>query len=109
MKKYARIEAGTVREIIRHANAFDMSKAYHPSLVWVEITSITPVPQEGWLYDEGTGSFTEPPPPPAPPSDAEVAEQQITGSMALTGLMRELAVRFGVTEQDIITAIKGRL
>jgi len=69
MKKYARIEGSTVREIISHADAFDISKAYHPSLVWVEITGISPAPQEGWLYDEGTGGFAAPPPPPPPPPD----------------------------------------
>ena len=51
MRKYVRIEDGTVREKIILADAADITKRYHPSLIWVETTGLSPQPKESWLYD----------------------------------------------------------
>ncbi len=111
MREYARIEDGTVREKIILADAADITKRYHPSLVWVETTGLLPQPQESWLYNGVT--FSPPPPPPAPPTDGEQAEEIITGSKVWIGLIRVLIdptfTAQGKTEQQIIDAIKAKL
>ena len=62
MKTYARIEAGTVAELLRtEANPADL---FHAGLRWVEVgeTSVA----VGWV--EGPAGLVPPPPmPPAPP------------------------------------------
>ena len=45
----------------------------------------------------------------AKPTDAERADAEIANSVALTGLVRELANRFGITEQQMIDALKTKL
>lgn len=111
MRDYARIEVGTVREKISLPDAGDITKRYHPSLVWVETTGFSPQPQESWLYD-GT-KFSPPPVPPPSPTKAERAESEIVGSQAWAGLIRVLIdptfTAQGKTEQQVIDAIKAKL
>jgi len=63
MKTYARIENQRVAEIV----SLDMQpkKLYHPSLVWVDITSLPEQPDINYNYSDGV--FT------APVTDAENA------------------------------------
>lgn len=62
MKTYARIYAGQVAELF--STDQDIATLFHPALVWVDITGMSPQPQERWLY---AGGVFSPPPPPAPP------------------------------------------
>ena len=62
MKTYARIEAGSVVELLRTET--DPAKLFHPSLHWVEVSN--PAVTVGWLQS-ATG-FSPPPPPPEPPA-----------------------------------------
>ena len=92
MREYARIENGVVREKITLPDAADIAKRYHPSLIWVETTGLTPQPQERWLYDGMT--FTAPPPPPPPPPDPTIAlDAAINGAATLTALKAALRGR----------------
>lgn len=59
MAKWARIEAGVVREVID----FDPAGRFGPPLVFVRAPNGV---REGQLYDAATRTFTDPPPPPAP-------------------------------------------
>jgi hypothetical protein len=59
MQTYARIQGGTIAEII--STSADITTLYHPDLVWVNITNITPQPTLGWTYN-GSG-FAAPVPP----------------------------------------------
>lgn len=56
MKNYARIEDQIVAEIV--SLDVDPKTLYHPSLVWVDITSLNPAPAVGYLYQ--AGEFTAP-------------------------------------------------
>lgn len=56
MKTYARIEDSVVAELFQTTG--DITKMFHPDLVWIDTTDIDPGPQIGWTYD-GT-SFSEP-------------------------------------------------
>ena len=96
MLDYARIDDGIVREKITLANAADITKRYHPSLVWVETTGITPQPEEGWSYD-GITFF---PPPPPPLSELKVVKRE---EFVTEGVMR-IAVQ--VPDWDTIESIK---
>ncbi|ELS7817221.1 TPA: tail fiber assembly protein [Enterobacter bugandensis] len=47
--KYARIDDGIVVELFETDG--DISQMFHPDLVWVDITSIKPQPDNNWTYD----------------------------------------------------------
>jgi hypothetical protein len=52
MKTYARVYNGIVRELL--STDGDITKMFHPDLVWIDVTGFDPRPQEGWTYtDEG--------------------------------------------------------
>lgn len=111
-KLYARIEAGTVREIISRADNFDLTKAYHPSLVWVDITGVTPAPNEYWFYDGTT--FSPPLPPAPPPTNDEIYDKVIQGQEVFKGYV--LAINDGsiipgsnMTGAQIKTAVKAKM
>lgn len=64
MKTYARIEDQHVAEIV--SLSVKPEKLYHPSLVWVDITTLPEQPDVNYQYNDGM--FT------APVTDAENAE-----------------------------------
>lgn len=64
MKTYARIEDQRVAEIV--SLNLKPEKLYHPSLVWVDITTLPEQPDVNYQYSDGV--FT------APVTDAENAE-----------------------------------
>ena len=59
MKTYARIENGTVMELLQTSG--DITTMFHPSMVWVDCTSNNLV-SIGWSYTAGV--FSAPPAPP---------------------------------------------
>ncbi|HLJ64256.1 MAG TPA: hypothetical protein VKT70_09130 [Stellaceae bacterium] len=79
MKTYAQIVGGQVVEII--ATAADITTLYHPSLLWIDITSVMPAPQLGWSYSNGTFA---PPPPPPPPTLAQTAQAMLAGGCQIS-------------------------
>ena len=62
MKTYARIEAGTVVELLTTQD--DITKLFHPALRWVAVD--TPAVAVGWV--EGPNGLAAPPPPPPQPA-----------------------------------------
>lgn len=46
MSLYARIYDGEVAELFRSAD--DITTLFNPSLVWVDVTNVSPAPQVGW-------------------------------------------------------------
>ncbi|CAI8931311.1 MULTISPECIES: hypothetical protein [unclassified Pseudomonas] len=52
MKTYARIFNSTVVELF--STDGNMAEMFHPDLLWVDITEITPVPQIDWTAHFGT-------------------------------------------------------
>ena len=62
MRTYARIQNGTVVELLKTEG--DITAMFNPALVWVDVSSQTDV-SEGWQFD-GT-HFT---PPPAQPTSS---------------------------------------
>lgn len=60
MKTYARINGGVVAELFDTDG--DIREMFHPDLIWVDVTDISPMPQEGWTLSDG--SFNKPAPPP---------------------------------------------
>lgn len=61
MEYYARIVNGIVMEVIQLEVGQDITKMFHPDLIWVSCLSTT---IQGMLYSSGV--FSEPPTPPAP-------------------------------------------
>lgn len=89
MKTYARIENQRVAEIV--ALNVKPEKLYHPSLVWVDITTLPEQPDVNYQYSDGV--FT------APVTDAEKAE--LIASSRLAAEMDE-ANRTIVPLQDAV-------
>ena len=89
MKTYARIEDQRVAEIV--ALNVKPEKLYHPSLVWVDITTLPEQPDVNYQYSDGV--FT------APVTDAENAE--LIASSRLAAEMDE-ANRAIVPLQDAV-------
>jgi hypothetical protein len=56
MKTYARIDSGKVAELF--STDGDITKMFHPSMVWVDVTSATPAPQVGWSATQTAGAWT---------------------------------------------------
>ncbi len=50
-KIYARIAAGVVAEIVTLDAGINIASAFHASLAFVEITSLSPQPAVGWTYN----------------------------------------------------------
>lgn len=87
MKRYARIEAGAVRELLDIGDDADIAAMFHPSMTWIACNSDV---EPGWTYDAGT--FT-PPPPPAPPTKddliayaADARWRKEVGGIAVSGV-----------------------
>jgi hypothetical protein len=55
MKTYARINDGLVQEIF--ATDDDISKVFHPAMVWVDVTSISEI-GVGWIATEIDNTWT---------------------------------------------------
>lgn len=58
VRVYARIENEKVAELISIQH--DPAESFHGSLVWVNITTVSPLPQEGWTYDAQADTFSPP-------------------------------------------------
>ena len=73
MKIYARVQAGTVAELLS-TNAM-IATLFHPDLLWVDVSE-QPMVKEGWVYDGKR--FTAPPltpPNPPPPTLGDIQAQ----------------------------------
>lgn len=66
MSTYAHIVAGQVAEaLFTPPEGVAISECFHPSLLWVDVSTVTPQPQPGWSASEHNGvwSFAAPPAP----------------------------------------------
>lgn len=94
MKSYARIENGAVVEFFQTAE--DIAKIHHPSLIWVRVDDVYPVPDVGWKASQTDAGWTfEPPSLPVPTVEelagivaAERFAREATG-VAVEGLVIE--------------------
>lgn len=57
MKKYAQLNK---QNKIHHILEIENLPPFHPSIKFVEITGMDPMPQEGWNYNQATGEFVAP-------------------------------------------------
>jgi hypothetical protein len=61
MKTYARIANGAVFELIETDG--NIEEMFTPDLVWVDVTDVSPQPQQRWtaVESDGVWAFGEPP------------------------------------------------
>ena len=89
--KHARIEEGTVREVID----FDPAGKFHHSLIWAACPDDT---EQGDLYDGAT--FSKPPPPPVPPPPILTCTPwQIRKALTATGLRASVETAIALADQ----------
>lgn len=55
MKIYARIDKGIVMEMF--STDADIADLFHPELVWVDVTDVTPQPDDNWGATESGGQW----------------------------------------------------
>lgn len=79
MTVVAIIAGATVREVFTLPAGFTVAECIHADLLGscVDVTAVTPQPQQGWSYAGGV--FTAPPPPPAPTPAQEAAAMLAAG------------------------------
>ncbi|SEO76138.1 virus tail fibre assembly protein, lambda gpK [Luteibacter sp. UNC138MFCol5.1] len=75
MKTYARIDSEQVVEIITTDG--DISEMFHPSITWVDVTSMEPEPVEGWSATNDSGEWILSPPVPYQPTHEEIRAANI--------------------------------
>jgi hypothetical protein len=87
MKTYANIAAGVVQYLLPTDG--DITEMFHPDMLWVDVTSVSPLPAEGWAAVEADGvwSFTAPIPP--VPTDAELKAAALAQRDALLAQANE--------------------
>lgn len=83
MKTYARIQGGMVAEIL--STDGDISQMFHPDLLWVDVTAMSPRPEQNWSAIETSAQwvFAAPPAPPAP-TPAQLASEALMAGLTIT-------------------------
>lgn len=56
MKRFAQIEGNRVHWVFES----EERPEFAPNIILVEVTGLSPTPQEGWSYNPETGKFSEP-------------------------------------------------
>lgn len=79
MRTYARIIKSTVVELF--STEGNMAEMFHPDLLWVDITDVTPAPQPEWTANFGTLGWVYSPPEVAGSNNAlkVLAKKWLTG------------------------------
>lgn len=110
MRIFARIDGGLVIEkfptedfpTVDLPPDGDIRPMWHPDIVWVEVTGMSPLPEPGWSYSDG--EFSEPKPHILSVEEllkkntAQQESLQIIASQAITPLL--LALQLGNATED---------
>lgn len=56
MKTYARIETGIVFELLETDE--NIALMFNPAFVWVDVTNVSPQPQQNWIATETAGNWS---------------------------------------------------
>lgn len=88
MNTYARIVDGGVAELFETDG--DISAMFNSEMVWIDVTTIDPLPQVGWSYDGSVFTASEP-----------------TPQMTLADVQAELSVSIDAAADNAYTAIGG--
>lgn len=99
----ALIDPRSDRVVQLHATGFPVA----PPLLFVDVPLGVDVVPDAWRYRNG--AFVAPPPPIAPETVGEAAARQLRERSGSLGLVRLLARRFAMTEQELIDAVKAEL
>jgi len=89
MKTYARILGGLVAELF--STAGDITQMFVPSLIWVDVTSVSPAPTVGWSATQSAGAWSF-----AAPAGPTLAQTQ-TAQIALLAQSYQTAIAQSVT------------
>jgi len=101
-KTYARIANDVVAELVTLDASLNVTEVFNLALVFVNVTNVSPMPQQGWTYT-APSTFT----PPSPPSItlAQSAQIAATSGLAVT-LSGTLSLAETVFPTDVATQAK---
>lgn len=97
MKTYVRIEDGIVVESTQLDNSIDITQLYHPDFQWIDITEITPQPEQRWNTSDGGKTFSAPPAPSGPTLEqvkASASKQLLANMNAFIATEPDGSVRY---------------
>lgn len=108
MNVYARVAGGVVMELISLDASIPVANAFEASVVasLVNVTSVTPQPQQGWTYSGGV--FSAPAAPPAATPAQEYAAL-VAGGLAITSTGTPAVTgtyAIDDDQQDVITRLQ---
>jgi len=87
MKTYANIAAGVVQYLLPTDG--DITEMFHPDMLWVDVTSVSPLPAEGWAAVEADGVWSFAAPIPPVPTDTELKAAALSERDARLSLANE--------------------
>jgi hypothetical protein len=111
MKTYARVEDGTVLELIKVSDDQTVESLYHPDFarLLVDVTGVKPDPREGWVMGS-KGKFEAP--VPKQPTPAEIVagnamvRDELLSAASLAIAPLQDAVDLGIATEDEAARLK---
>lgn len=105
MSTYAHIVSGVVAELFTPSPGFTIGDCFHADLTWVDVTVVSPQPQQGWKATLTGSTWTYSEPVSALPTLAEQAASAIVAGVTLT-LSGTLTLAATLFPTDAATQIK---
>lgn len=93
MKIYARVYEGEVQELF--STDGDITQMFHPDMIWVDITELSPQPVPGWSAVESTTGWAFAAPVIVPPTDDELKAAALAKRDALLSQASEVTAGMG--------------
>jgi hypothetical protein len=86
MTVYARIANGVVAELFTMPvnSKFAISQMFNPALVWVDVTNVSPQPQQGWSATQTGGTWSFAAPAPFVPTLTQQAQAALAAGIGIT-------------------------
>jgi hypothetical protein len=81
MRTYANIDEGVVQYLLDTDG--DITEMFHSDMIWVDVSSVSTSPAEGWTAVEADGIWTFAAPVPPVPTDADLKATAMTQRDAL--------------------------
>lgn len=93
MNTYANIADGVLQYLLPTDG--DITEMFHPDMIWVDVTSASPSPAEGWTASEADGIWSFSAPVPRVLTDAELKATALSQRDAMLSQANEVTAGMG--------------